>query len=298
MMFGKIDRYLLIAILAILLVCLYFLFVNKKDTNDQSNLLVAMAKKMNSDIPQSKVDDKNQYPDDQEEEIQQPQISEEEQQQVISIADKLCFGVELNEDEKKFHKAFPEEISNELKNSRDTLSIITDKFLKGENKFTEFEQEYYAANQEYIDEIIHTKRLISSVINKITTGNNDFTIEEMQVQKDYPAHIEQELARIQKEKDKFKGGNPPLAAGDRLKTILSFFEDGVPKTVTDLANLYAEKTGTKVNKGNISTIFGKLVKDHQLVCTKAGKDNKIYHGLPEWFNGSKLKPEYKQKIIS
>lgn len=89
-----------------------------------------------------------------------------------------------------------------------------------------------------------------------------------------------------------------MASGERLKIILGFFDDGVPKTVTDLANLYAEKTGTKVNKGNISTIFGKLVKNHQLVCTKAGKDSKVYHGLPEWFNGSKLKPEYKSKIIS
>lgn len=299
-MFGKIDRYLLIAILAVGLVCLYFLFVNKKDTNDQSNLLVAMAKKLHADIPEKHQEEADKEEDEEENkpEATETSLTDEDQQQILTIADKLCFGVELDEDEKQFHKAFPEEISKELKNSRHILSIITDKFLKGEKEFTEFEQEYYAVNQEYIDEIVHTKKLLASVINKITIGNTDFTVEEMQVQKNYPAQIEQELAIIQKEKDKFKGGNPPMVAGERLKIILGFFEDGVPKTVTDLANLYAEKTGTKVNKGNMSTIFGKLVKDHQLICIKAGKDNKIYHGLPEWFNGSKLKPEYKQKITS
>lgn len=294
MIFGKIDRYLIIAILIVGLVCLYFLFVNKKDTNDQSSLLMAMARKLDAAPPT--VIQPEEEPE--EETKREPKISEADQQEILIIADKLCFGVELDEDEKKFQKRYSAEISKELKNSQDILQIIVGKFLAGEKDFTEFEKEYYEVNQQYIDEIVQTKKNLASIIQKLTNGNNEFTEEELQVQQNYPAQIEQELARIQKEKDRFKGGNPPMAAGERLRIILAFFEDGVPKTVTQLANLYAEKTGTKVNKGNMSTIFGKLVKNHQLVCTKAGKDNKVYHGLPEWFDGSKLKAEYKSKITA
>jgi len=35
-----------------------------------------------------------------------------------------------------------------------------------------------------------------------------------------------------------------------------------------------------------------------LAAWMAGKDNKVYHGLPEWFEGSKMKPEYKSKITA
>lgn len=233
---------------------------------------------------------------------QNPQKTEEEQYQIEAIADKICFGKELNEEEKKFQKKFNNDINIELKRSQTILGNILNKFLSGAKDFDEFEKEFYEFYQADIDTIIQNRKCFDSVIKKLTEGITEFTAEELQCQQNYPKEIEAVLAKIQKEKEKGSQGlskaNPPLAAGERLKIILSMFDDGIPKTVTELAQLYADKTKTKVNPGNVSTIFGKLVDDKKLLCQKIGKNNKIYHGLPEWFEKGKLKPEYKQKITS
>lgn len=294
MNYGKLDRYLIIAILVCVVACLYFLFTNKKDTNDQNNLLLAMAEKLRvGDVDSS----------ENKQQVQQaPQKTEEEQYQIEAIADKICFGKELNDEEKKFQKKFNNDINIELKRSQTILGNILNKFLSGSKDFDEFEKEFYEFYQADIDTIVQNRKCFDSVIKKLTEGITEFTAEELQCQQNYPKEIEAVLAKIQKEKEKGSQGlskaNPPLAAGERLKIILAMFDDGIPKTVTELAQLYADKTKTKVNPGNVSTIFGKLVDDKKLLCQKIGKNNKIYHGLPEWFEKGKLKPEYKQKITS
>lgn len=295
MMFGKIDRYLLIAILIVALVAVYFLFTNKKDTNDQSNLLLAMAEKLGS-LPAKTTTTKPQK-EKVHEPVKEIEPTEEEWNGIVAVSDKLCFGKPLNDEEDNVLHNFKPFIDRELSNSKKALAIIINKFLTGITEFDDFEKEFYTANQEDIDTIVQNKKYFDSIVKKINDRTDDLSEEELQYKNTYNTEIERELDRINN-KGALKGANPPLAAGERLRTILAFFDDGIPRTVTELANLYAEKTNTKVSRGNMSTLFGKLTDQGKLLCTKAGKDNKIYHGLPEWFDGKKLKPEYKQKITS
>lgn len=285
----KYITYILIALLIIGLVCLYFLFENRKNTGEQSSLLLAMAKKLEG-IPEKekRAENKTEY--------KEKSITDEQQDMIVSIADKLCFDKELSEDENKFYKDFSVEIEKEMENSQKVLSAVINKFLSGSKDFDEYEKEFYEYYPNEIDSIVQYEKLFQSVITKLTTGPTEFSDQELEFQQNYPKEIEKELARIKKESENKKGANPPMAPGQRLKTILEFFNDGFPRTVTDLAKLYAEKTNTGINKGNMSTIFGKLVKDHKLICIKAGPDGKVYHGLPEWFDGKKLKPEFQKNI--
>ena len=75
----------------------------------------------------------------------------------------------------------------------------------------------------------------------------------------------------------------------REDSVLSLFEDGIPKTSIELINLYAEKRGTKPN-GSVHIVFNKMVKDNNL-----GRYNN-YYGLIDWFDGKKMKKEFSEKI--
>lgn len=301
-MYGKIDRYLLIAILIIGAICLYFLFKNNKDMGGQSSLLIAMAEKLNAGMPlEEEIKDKIKNKP-----VKHLKPTEEEEYQITAIADKLCFSKPLDPEEVEFQKLFPKEIQEELEVSQKTLGILIYKFLNGVKEFDAKEQEFYEVNKEEIDQIIQNKILFDSIIKKMTEGRNDFTEQELQFQQIYGAHIEAELSRIKQQSQPpaynsqdLKGANPPTSADQRLKTILSFFEDNIPKTVTELANMYATATGTKPHTSNRSGDIGKLVDEGKLMCTKpTGKNGKIYHGLPNWFDGKNLKSEYKNNIPS
>lgn len=299
-MYGKIDRYILIAILIIGALCLYFLFTNHKGNTGRDSLLIAMAEKLNARVPSEKeeMEEKLKEKFDQ---VSKP--SEEEEYRITAIADKLCFSKQLDPEEVEFQKRFPKEIKEELEVSQKTLGILIYKFLNGVKEFDDKEQEFYEVNKEEIDVIVQNRMLFDSIIKKITTGTNDFTAQELEFQQVYGQHIEAELARIKQgsqvasNSQDLKGANPPTTADQRLKTILSFFEDGIPKTVTELANKYAEATKTKPHTSNRSADIGKLVDDGKLMCTKpSGKHRKIYHGPPTWFDGKNLKPEYEKNI--
>ena len=293
-MYGKIDRYLLIAVVIIGLACLYFLFTGNKKDNDRDSLLLQMARKlgasdfMEEEYPEKKSQGKQQS---------RPEPTEEEEEVYItSIADKLCFSKPLDAQELEFQKRFSKEINDELANSKKVLAILVNKFMTDVKEFDTFEKEFYEANKEEIDQIINNHKLRDSVIQKLLDGKNDFTAEELQFQQTYASYIEQELAKRKQPPVSLQGANPPMAADQRLKVILSLFEDKVPKTVTQITELYAELTSTKPHTGNRSVDLGKMVDDGLLKCTKAGKDKKVYHGPPDWFEGKLLKEEYKQNI--
>ena len=296
MIFGKIDRYLLIAILIVGLIALYFLFTNKKETGDQSNLLLAMAQKLGSvHSPQEAQLEKELV--EKIEERYKP--TEEEEDQITNIADKICFSKDLSQEEEQFKQQFGQEIASELEISRKVVEILINKFLTGVKEFDDFEKEFYEANKDDIDQIVTSRMILDSIIKKLVAGNTDFTEIELEYRENYAQYIEQQLSRIKKSTPSFKGANPPSAADDRLKLILSFFDDGKAKSITDLAKLYAEAMGTKPHTGNASMIFGKLVDDGKLKCTrKKDSTGRIYHGLPGWFEKDNLKPEHKPIILA
>lgn len=302
-MYGKIDRYLLIAILIIGAICLYFLFKNKQDMGGQSSLLMAMAEKMNATMPSEKEEEKQEIRKKIEKHFKP---TEEEEFQITAIADKLCFSKELDPEEVELQKKFPKEIQEELEVSKKTMGILIYKFLNGVKEFEANEQEFYEVNKDEIDQIVQNKMLFDSIIKKMTEGRNDFTAQEFELQQMYGPQIEAELTRLKKASEiintpgapnitEFKGANPPTAADQRLKVILSLFEDGIPKIVSEVANLYAEATKTKSHTSTCSDALGKLVDEGKLMCAKP-IGRKVYHGLPAWFDGKKLKPEYEKHI--
>ena len=322
-MYGKLDRYLLIALVAIGLIALYFLFTNHKKGNDRDNLLVAMARKLGAnDFDGSEPEEKKQSQKTE----AKAAPTEEEEVQITNIADKLCFSKALTQEEAQFQKRFQQEILDELNTSRKVLGILINKFMSGVKEFDTFEQEFYTANQQEIDTIVHSRKVLDSVVSKIIEGRDDFTAEELQSQQTYPQYIEHALAQIKAANPNVKTpaaftdqsnppgapagpqlpaadsdpsltkANPPMAAGERLKLILSFFEDKIPKNITQIANLYAQETKTKAHTGNISTTVGTLVEEGKLMCVKAGKNNKVYHGPPQWFDKKRMKEEYLKNI--
>lgn len=308
-MLDKINKWIPLLILIVVVVILYFVFSNKKDTESQSNLLLAMAEKLKvqpeEEAPSSKLQE-------------QPEPTEEEKEEILRIADILCFGKQLNADDKKFYKKLKTDIDEELENSKRILSIVIDKFLTGSKDFEDYEKEFYEANKEEIDSIVQYEKLFTSIVLKLTQGQNDFSPAELEFQQNYPKEIEAELKRIKGEDtpaapspishlppDSYrgtipaKGANPPLAQGERLKIVLSLFDDGMPKSAKTITQLYSEKTGTALSKGNISDVLGRIEGKQLLYQEIKGRsDGKYFYGLPEWFDRKKLKKEYKSKIKS
>lgn len=268
--FPKYITYLLIAILVIGIVCLYFAFTNKKDTASQNDLLLAMAEKLGTR-------DKGQ---ETRETTQQPaERTQDDDDEIIRIADMICFGKSLNADEKKFRKKYSDEINKELEFSTTTRDLLIDKFVKGEKEFTDDEKSFYESNQEDIDALVQKK----------LKGSSESTI----------THHESPInpPPFPKPKTEFGKANPPMAAADRLKLILSFFDDGIPKTISELAPMYATATGTKGSAGSLYNLFGRL-EEGTLQTQKMiiNERNRVYYGLSEWFDGKKFKKEYKSKI--
>ncbi len=303
MLYGKIDRYILIAILVVAVLAVALIFMTRKENNEhhdaQDDLLLAMAEKLRvspiiheSQVQEVKSKDKPAskaaYP------------TEEEEEEIIALADKICFNQVLTAEEKALQAKFPKEVQKRLEQSKQILTNIINKFLAGSKDFNEYEKEYYEAFQEHIDSIMNFKKSLAAIALKISNGITDFSPEELQFQANHPKQIEIALAEIKKKDDvkgsnDLKGANPPVSADQRLKIILNLFEDGIPKTVTELATLYAEKAKVPFNKGNMSKVFGKLVDQEQLMCEKF-RNRKVYHGPPTWFENKKLKSHYKQNI--
>lgn len=312
--------YLVLGALVVGLISLYLLWENRtaskeqtdilkdqsKVQSDQTTLLVAMAQKLTGEnplVPEVTPAQVTPASTASAPAAEAKKLSQEEQDKIITISDKICFGKPLNADENVFTALFPDHIKRESEISKKTLATLVGKFLTDTKDFTKYEKDFYQDNQADIDTIVHDKKaaaknekLFASVISKLTSGNNDFSAEELEYQQNYPKAIEEELARLKAETEKMKGAGIPNAADERLKIILSFFKDGIPKTVTKLAELYAAATDTKPNKSNASIWFGKLVEDGKIACQQARKGQPVYHGLPQWFEEGKLKPEYQQKL--
>lgn len=301
MLYGKIDRYILIAILVVAVIAVVLIFMTRKENNEhhdaQDDLLLAMAEKLRvsptiheSQVQEVKSKDK----------VASKAAEPTEEEEIIAIADKICFNQHLTAEEKALQAKFPKEVQKRLEQSKQILGNIINKFVSGSKDFSEYEKEYYEAFQEQIDSIMNFKKSLDAIVLKISKGITDFSDEELQFQQNHPKQIELALAQIKKKDDAkgsndLKGANPPISADQRLKIILNLFEDGIPKTVTELATLYAQKAKVTFNKGNMSKVFGKLVDQEQLMCEKF-RNGKVYHGPPNWFENKKLKNHYKQNI--
>lgn len=261
-MVDKFSRYLLIAILIVVLVVLYFVFTNKKEVNAQSDLLLAMADKLGSKLPKTEKKQIEQILKSKIESNTPRAETKEDGPEIVRIAEKIYNAQELTQKEKDFQAIFPNQISEEVEFSK-TFHSVVKKVLEN-IQLSEEENTFYKENKEMIDQQVDQSR------NPSTINHKPLTIQ---------------------------GANPPLALEERKKMILGFFLDGIPKNITELSHIYAGATGTQPSKGNISGIFGNLEGD-ALLCQKLQHNSrwKVYYGLPEWFENGKLKKEFKNKI--
>lgn len=272
MIYGKIDRYILIGILIVAIAILYFVFNNKKETTSQSELLLVMAKKMGASVEDEDTGKKSK---------QEPEETEQDSLEIVRIAEKIYSGKSLTEKEKKFQKKFPQQIEDEMDYCNLFYPLVK-KFANGQSDFTEEEKLFYENNKETIDDAVQEEKSKIPTFNQQAANETEENIEETTT----------EIQHVEK-----KGANPPLAQAERLKLILGFFEDGIPKTISELTSLYAHAKGINESKGNTYNLFGRL--EEGTVLTQKiliHGHNRMYYGLPEWFDGKKMKKEYKQKI--
>jgi len=138
--------------------------------------------------------------------------------------------------------------------------------------------------------------MIAEIADKIYDGK-ELTDEEKEFKKKFKNEIKEEIELLKgwnknNEETKVPKNTPKKKERKKISredSVLSLFENGIPKTSIELINLYAEKRGTKPN-GSVHIVFNKMVKDNKL-----GRYNN-YYGLIDWFDGKKMKKEFSEKI--
>lgn len=269
-MYSKIDRYILIAVLVVVIAILYFVYKNKKDTGDQSSLLLAMADKIGAVKYEAPIEEENETIQETE---QSNALSEEEWNDIVRIARSRYFKKPLSQWDKKTEEKFKDAIADEIEYCNQFYPILYK--LKLHLQLTEeeinFRDKYIA---EFEDELQKNNFEIESnnKPDEVDSPNTEDT------------HSDQQ-STISK-------ATPPLASDEKLKIILSLFEDGVIKMVSEMADLYFKKSGVKLHAN--SSLFGRLEDEEKIKCQHIphrGSD-RVFYGLPEWFEGKKLKKEY------
>lgn len=246
---------LIVAIIGIA-AALYFLVMNSKHMNVQTE---ALMKIMGC---KSKVKSEEEV----EQSAEPAEPTAEDWKKIYAISEKIYFMKPLTIHEKKIQKEFDSYIQADIAYCEQFYPII-EKIVKEEQLIGE-EQAFYEDNKEQVDaQVAHRKE---------------------QALKQPPENSKSEILN-----PKLNGANPPLNIEERNKKILSLFEDGIPKSVPQIKPLYMTATGTDPGK-NLYRIFGKL----EGKFFTPYKDGRItYYCLPEWFEGRKLKPEFKNKIV-
>lgn len=261
MNYAKINMFLLIIAIIGIAVAIYFLFFNKKDMNTQTEALLQMMGKEKSEVKSKKSE--AEQPDE------PAEPTAEDWKKIYAISEKIYFMKPLTIHDKNFQKKFDSYIQADIAYCEQFYPIV-EKIVKEEQLIGE-EQAFYEDNKEQVDaQVEHSKSKVKSEKSEVTAQTNT-----------------QESA-----KDLTKA-NPPVNIEERNKKILSLFEDGIPKSVPQLKPLYMTATGTDPGK-NLYRIFGKM----EGKFLTPYKDGKItYYCLPEWFDGRKLKSEFKNKIV-
>ena len=290
MNYPKINMILLIVVIIALAAILYFLFINKKDTNAQNGLLTDFMKKF---FGEEKSEVRSQKS-----EVEQPkEPTEDDWKKIYAISEKIYNEEQLTKEEEKFQKKFPEQIAADVEYCGEFYPIV-EKLFKGE-ELNEGEKEFYEPNKEDVDKQVDFRKLLI-IINKIADNeplNEDEKLmyDENKESIDKKVEYKKKLTGLVDKGIALGKSSPPLEIEKRNKTILGLFEDKVPKKVNELRQLLIEKTGKDYQK-NMYRILEPLEKGDLLLAQKI--KNIAYYGLSEWFDGTKLKPEFKKKIAA
>lgn len=252
----KIEKYFPVVLIGIVI---FILWRMNKVMNMQTSLLIGMAGKLGVLPQENKVRSQKSQENT---EHQEPENNDDE---IVRIAEKIYNGKNLNKKDKEFYEKFEKDINEETGFFlQDDLKRIAED-IKSEKELTQDDIDLYKGSLKKFQKELDLPELPSEVKVK------EVIKKEMNV--------------------------PPTSEG-KEKLIMSFFEDGIPKTLSILAELYANECGLVPSTGNTSKIVYKLEEDEKLKSKKIlhQSRNKIFYGLPFWFDNKKFKKEYLQKI--
>lgn len=272
MNFAKINTFLLIAVIIILAGIFYFVFVNKKDMNALWDILQPVSKKGAKD--KAEASEEQQEVETVPAEPANP--TPEEWTDIYAISEKIYFKKPLTVYEKKLKDKFSGQVANDLEFCNEFYPVV--EAVQTGTELRDTQKAFYEVNKEQVDaEVEHRKKLAD------TSAPHSAGKEQPEAGK------EQAEA---KQSGNMEKGKPPLAIAERNNLILSFFEDKIPKTAKKLYELYTEATNHDYGKNwyrVMASLEGKF-----LTPQKKGKIT--YYCLPEWFDGRRLKEQYKLSI--
>lgn len=263
------DKFILMGLVIIVLVVV--LRMNKVMAM-QTNIMVGMAERLGMTpeaitpkikTTSTKAQVKNNKETDTEEEEEEVDVDEE----IVRIAERLYVKKLLNKKDKEFYADHKKDIDEETEFFlEDDMKRIADE-IKGAKNLTQEDADLYLDNLDKFQDRLQLPNLRVLEVTIKETPKKDIV----------ELHNEEE----------------------RKHLILTFFSDGVPKNIGTLANLYAEKSGLVASTGNTAKLLDKLLEEEKLKNQKIlhQSRNKVFYGLPSWFEKNKLKKEYLNKIL-
>lgn len=254
--------------LILIIAVLFILFRMNKVMASQTNLMMGMAHHMGVAglPPPQTVTDKKQKTASPPETNQPATETKEDSDEIVRIAEKLAHGKSLNRKEKEFQDRFKAQIEEEMGYSiEEELIRIATELKKDGAEVTQDDMDFYRQHIHAFKERLDATMVIDFDVQKITV-------------------------KPSQEKRKPEA----LDEAGKKHLILSFFDDNIPKSLTSLAKLYADKTGFALSTGNTAKLLDKLLEEKKLHNEKRLYQSRhvVMFGLPHWFEKNKLKKEF------
>lgn len=209
---------------------------------------------------------------------------------ILGMATKM--GVENKEEvepelEYRFDKDMEEsesELKEETEEETKEILRISDKIFQ-EEKLTKQEKGFYNKFSAQVDEEVN---LLKSEQPKEENKLNWKDKKDVEEYEEYTTGQEAEQESNKKR----------LSFEEKEEIMMSLFDDGFPKYMSVIVDVFAKKSGLKKSMGNTHKVLKslsdkKMLHSYELV---EGKKRKLFYGLPTWFNAGKLKKEFEDKI--
>lgn len=246
-------------LLALLAVVLFVLLKMNKVMAVQTNLMVGMAGKLGVTVSSDNAED-----EEKEHKVENKKELQSDDEEIVRIAQRLYTGKSLGKKDTEYYNSFKKEIDEEAG--------------------------FFLA-----DDMVR-------IAGEINSGN-EITQEDATLYIKYLGEFQEKLSlpniTVPVKAKPFKEIKVLETMEDRKHLLLTYFDDGVPKTKGSLAKSYADDAGLVMSEGNTAKLLDKLLEEKKLMNQKRlhNNRNKVFYGLPHWFEGKKLSKEYSQKII-
>lgn len=214
--------------LLLLGVVLFMLVKMNKVMGAQTNLMIGMAEKLG--ISNGSVNTQHEAIKSKTEHKKELESDDEE---IVRIAERLYAGKSLSKKDTEYYKAFKKDIDEEAEFFlADDMNRIAGEINAG-NELTQEDATLYIKNLSEFKEKLNLPDITVPVKEK--TVKEGIVLETME---------------------------------DRKHLLLTYFNDGIPKTKGVLATLYADDAGLVVSEGNTAKLLDKLLEEKKLMNQK------------------------------